>query len=282
MCGDSSDEPRESFALSNSRRVIESLVLGDNRSVLNFLGDNPPPEEIARLAAEGIRREGLRCLEGSFESEEGQILFEEMSECDNISSLLRMCASFYTRNTFLYRRANQFLRSSAESDQETGRNLGLYIGLLRECFCVVGGRSPLSWLSPAVVYRGANFSLDIVADYARRPDELIRWQGFTSSSRDEGVALGFPGNVLFEISLKNSVASLDDISAYSREQEVILSPYQTFSLDSIRWDGDRGRWILSLSETENLPEVPSWFDKAAATQAMLANIFARFGRSERA
>jgi hypothetical protein len=245
--------------------VIESVVLRDNRSVLDFLGEGHPPEEIGTLAGEGIRQEGLRCLNGQFESEEGRVLFEEMTECDSIPGLLRTSAAFYTRNTFLYRRVNEFLRSSAESDVETGRNLGLYIGLLRECFCVRGGLNPLSWDRPHVVYRGADFGVDVVADYARRPDEEIRWQGFASSSRDRGVALSFPGTVLFEISLLNPVASLDDISAFRHEQEVILSPYQCFDLKCVRWDQDCGRWILSVDETEDLPEGRSWFGSVRST-----------------
>jgi TPR repeat protein len=172
---------RESFALCNSEQVIESVILNDGRGVREFLGEGPPAREIARLAGEGILREGERCLENGSEADQGRILSEQVIECDTIHSLLRVCAVCYTRDTFLYRRVNQFLRSSTGPATETGRNLGLYIGLLRECFCVSGGFSPLAWDRPAVVYRGANFALDILADYARRPDELIRWQGFTSS-----------------------------------------------------------------------------------------------------
>jgi hypothetical protein len=130
----------KSFALCTSGHVIESVVLADNRPVRSFLGEGRPALEIGRLAGEGISREGLRCLEGSFEGEEGRLLCVEMMECDTMESLLRTCAIFYTRNTLLSRRVNKFLRSGTEWDAETetGRNLGLYIGLLRECFCVSG------------------------------------------------------------------------------------------------------------------------------------------------
>jgi hypothetical protein len=188
-----------------------------------------------------------------------------MIKCETIEATLRLCAIFYTRDTFLYRRVNAFLRSADETVAETGRNLSLYIGLLRECFCVWRGLSPLSWECPKVVYRGADFGFDILADYARRPDELIRWQSFTSSSRDRQVALAFPGNVLFEISLFHSVPSLDDISAFKHEHECILSPYQRFILNGIRWDGDCRRWILSVEEVIDLPEVESWFANPTRT-----------------
>jgi TPR repeat protein len=255
---------RESFALCNSARVIESVVLQDGRTVREFLGEGHPALDIARLAGDGIHREGSRCLGGSSEGDEGRDLCGELSVCDTIQSLLRICAGFYTRNTFLYRRVNEFLRLSTEGDPETGRNLGLYIGLLRESFCFCGGLNPLPWECPNVVYRGASFRIDTLVDYARRPEELIRWQGFTSASRSVGVALGFPGNVLFEISLTHRVAALDTISAFSHEHEFILTPYQWFSLHGVRWDPDCGRWILSVGEEKDLPQVESWFVKLEA------------------
>jgi hypothetical protein len=61
----------ESFALSHADHVIESLVLSDNRSVREYLGQGPSAREIAALAGEGIRRERFRCLEQAGEREEG-------------------------------------------------------------------------------------------------------------------------------------------------------------------------------------------------------------------
>jgi hypothetical protein len=98
-----------------------------------------------------------------------------------------------------------------------------------------------------------------MVDYARRPYDIIRWQSFTSSSRDRSVALGFPGSVLFEISLLNPVASLNEISAFRNEREFVLSPYQLFRLNAVRWDSHCRRWILAVEERLGLPHVPSWF-----------------------
>jgi hypothetical protein len=201
-------------------------------------------------------------LEREFDGIEGEALCGEMIACDKVESILQMSAQFYTRDTFLYRRVNRFLRAGTGADQETGRNLGLYIGLLRECFCVGQKSSPLAWECPQVVYRGADFGIDVLVDYARRPEELIRWQGFTSSSRDVNVALGFAVNILFEVSLRYSVASLDAISAFKREHEFILSPCQWFSLSCVRWDDTYGRWIVSIAEEGAFRAVTSWIWKA--------------------
>jgi hypothetical protein len=259
----------DTYALVNCTTAIEDVVLSDDRRVQAFLKDEPPAGEIARLAGEGIRREGLRRLAGDFEGEQGILLCDELVQCDSIESILRLCAVFYTRDTFLYRHVNQYLRFNTESDRETGRNLGLYIGLLRECFSVTSGTSPLPRESPTMVYRGANLSIDSVVDYARHPDELIRWQGFTSTSRDRRVALGFPGSVLFEISLVDSLPSLDRISAFTSEQELVLTPYKLFELSSVsgswvHWDADCGRWIVSLDEMQNMEPVRSWIGRRAA------------------
>jgi hypothetical protein len=259
----SSAGTRDTFSLANCPRAIEDVVLSDDRRVQDFLKDEPPAREIARLAGEGIRQEGLRCLGGASEGEDGTLLCDELVQCDTIESILRLCAVFYTRDTFLFRRVNQYLRLNTEADRETGRNLGLYIGLLRECFSVTSGTSPLPLENPTTVYRGANFSIDNVVDYARHPDEIIRWQAFTSTSRDRSVALAFPGNVLFEIRLVESLPSLDGISAFTSEQECILSPYNWFVLSSIsrsyiRWDAGCGRWIVSLEEVSNMRPVCSW------------------------
>jgi hypothetical protein len=124
----------DSFGLLHSHAAIESVVLADNRPVREFLAEGHSASEIAKLAGEGIRLEGSRCLEGPFEREQGRVFCEEMMECDTMETLLRKCAAFYTHDKFLFRRVNQFLRSSSEADEETGRNLGLYIGLLCECF----------------------------------------------------------------------------------------------------------------------------------------------------
>jgi TPR repeat protein len=257
----------ESFILWNTDyiRSIESVVVRDKVSVREFLGAAPPASEIARLTGEGIRREGSRCLGGVLERDQGNVLYAEIINCDTIESVHRVCAEFYTRDTFLYRRVNEFLRSSGTSDADTGRNLGLYMGVLRECFCVSSLWNPVPWGNPPLVYRGASFEVDIVIDYARRPEEIIRWQGFTSTSGSVDVALGFPGNVLFEISLTHAVASLAGISAFQHEQEFVISPYQWFALNGVRWDCRCQRWIFSVREQNDLPDVASWFRRPATS-----------------
>jgi hypothetical protein len=241
----------ESFVLWNAQGIsaLEELVMRDNRNVSEYLAEGHPAMEMARLIGEGIRREGSRCLGNAFEAEQGSHLCDEVIECDTIESLLRVCAVFYTRDTFLYRRVYTFLRSGASADEDTRRNLALYIALVRECFCIPGGSNPVQWERPILLYRGACFSVDTVVDYARRREEMIRWQGFTSTSSDVNVALRFPGSVLFEISVSDPVPSLAAISAFASENEFILTPYQWFDIRDVRWDSKYERWVFAIQET---------------------------------
>jgi hypothetical protein len=262
-------EYSESFHLWNADRTrsIESLVMSDGeRTVHDFLASfpHPPVRELARLIGEGIRREGNRCLDSPRDSMNGQAMFDELRGCSDIGSIQRLCVNFYTRATFLYRRVNKFMRETNNIDESTGRNLGIYIGILRECFCVQcksrsrSGLNQLEWIRPAKLYRGATFPFEVVIDYGRRRTENIWWQGFTSASSDINVARQFQGNVMLEIFVSDPVPSLSQYSAFPNEHEFILSPYSRFKLHDVRWNEESGRWIIRvLGEPSTNP--PSWF-----------------------
>jgi hypothetical protein len=224
-----------SFELWNADRLrsIESVVMFDgHRSVREMLLSSPRPSasELSVLIGEGIFREGIRCLDGPRDAENGRTMLTELNECSDIRSILRLCANFYTRATFLYRRVNKFMRETSNIDDETGRNIGLYIGILRECFCVRSSLNPVDWRLPETLYRSANFSIGIIVDYARRQNENIWWQGFTSTSSDVNEARKFRGNVLFEIVLTGSAPSLCECSAFPNEREFIINPYHNSHL----------------------------------------------------
>jgi hypothetical protein len=129
---------------------------------------------------------------------------------------------------------------------ESARNLGLYIGLLRDCFCVPSAKNPLRWAQQPLLYRGADFPPEVIADYARRENENIWWQGFTSASATIDVALRFQGSLIFEISNHEPVVSVSEVSAFPEEDEFILSPYQRCRLNGIRRDDKYNRYMISV------------------------------------
>jgi hypothetical protein len=149
------------------------------------------------------------------------------------------------------------MRETSNQDEETGRNIGIYIGFLRECFCVRSALNPLRWSLPDTLYRGASFSVGVIVDYARRQTEHIWWQGFTSASADIHQARNFQGNVLFEIILADPVPSLSECSVFPQEKEFVLNPYQRFTLDGVRWSDSTGRWIIQVGGCAS-PDPISW------------------------
>jgi hypothetical protein len=272
-------EPDQSFAIVNSgdgRASIQTLTLADGRYLQETMRD-ATVWDVAAAAAEGIRREGSRRLDGERDEADGiELARELLSGGKFVSTLLLKAAELYTRDTFLYRRVNKFLRD--DGPIETGRNLGVYIGLLRECFSVQSSRHRVKWSRPDRVYRGAQFRIDVVADYFRSAGDVIRFPCFASSSSRKEVALAFPGNVLFDVALVDVLPSLSDISAFKDEDEFVLSPYLWFSLGGIHWDGECGRWVISILDTAR-PEVPSWLrsrlDSDMDEMDLVYNLFLR-------
>jgi hypothetical protein len=252
-----------SFEFWNADRVrsIESVVLFDgHQSVREMLLSLPRPSvsELSKLIAEGIVREGNRCLHSSRDSSNGTVMFNEMMTCSDLRSIFRLCVNFYTRATFLYRRVNQFMRDTFKRDEETGRNIGIYIGILRECFCVRSSLNPLEWRIPAQLYRGAKFGVGVIVDYARRQNEDIWWQGFTSARSAIEQARRFEGNVMFEISVVDPAPSISEYSSFPDEQEFVLNPYQRFAVGGVRWNESMGRWVIQIVGSPST-NPDSWF-----------------------
>jgi hypothetical protein len=256
-------EDKRSFELWNANvtRSIDSIVLstGDHK-VRDFLASpaRPSPSGLAFLIGEGIRFEGKRCLHKAADAANGLSMYQELRKCSDIHSILVKCVDLYTRETFLYRSVNKYMRDSPNGDQETGRNLGLYIGVLRECFCVRSGLNPLEWCLPPKLYRGTDFPFEVVIDYARRRGEHIWWQGFTSASADIAVARKFRGNVLFEILVGCLTPLPSRLSDFPAEQDFVLNPYQRFKLNTVEWNSTLGRWIIQVLG-EPSPDTVTWF-----------------------
>jgi hypothetical protein len=259
--------PSFEFWNADELRSIESVVLFDgHRSVRELLLSLPRPSvaDLALLIGEGVVPEEDRCLHSPRDSANGRIMFEDLQRCCDIRSLLGHCVNFYTRATFLDRRVNQFMRETLNQNEETGRNIGIYVGFPRECFCVRSELNPLEWKCPQTLYRGAAFPIGVTVDYARRPSEYMWWQGFTSASADINHARQFQGNALFEISVVDPVPSLSEYSAFPEEQESVLNPYQRFALDRVGWNDSSRRWIIQV-RGHPAPDPISWFGEYVQT-----------------
>jgi hypothetical protein len=102
-----------------------------------------------------------------------------------------------------------------------------------------------------------DLEFDDVADYARRPGDVIYWQGFTSTTANITVAYEFEGNVLLMIIPVDPSAGTEDLSFIPVEQEFVISPYQGFYLRGVAFDDVSHRWIIELVGMPS-PSPKSW------------------------
>jgi hypothetical protein len=170
-------EECQSFVVWNGGhpRSIDSIVSSSNLPVRLLFASGVRASEIVRRVRDDLQREGFRCLDGADDPRDADGLCLALKECQTINLLLSIAAELDTRATFLYCCVNQFLREYLSSDPETGRDLRVYIWVVRECFCIRTRTNPFSEELPAILYRGANFSIEDMIEYAPRPGAMIRW-----------------------------------------------------------------------------------------------------------
>ncbi|CAF3506509.1 unnamed protein product [Rotaria sp. Silwood1] len=112
-----------------------------------------------------------------------------------------------------------------------------------------------SGLVSTTVYRGAQLSDDIIADYrcvAESDDKRRSFQAFTSCSRSQELAEQF-GNVLFVLNVvdeKECLAHSLDVSpwsAYPDEQEVLIPPGRSVKIERVNFDSRKNKHFIYLT-----------------------------------
>ncbi|XP_017695624.1 PREDICTED: erythroblast NAD(P)(+)--arginine ADP-ribosyltransferase-like, partial [Lepidothrix coronata] len=88
------------------------------------------------------------------------------------------------------------------------------------------------------VYRG----VDCVR-FTAQPGDVVRFGHFTSSSLNKTVAEGFGTDTLFELDTCHG-AKIQEFSDHPEQEEVLIPPFETFSVTSVTQQGDKPHILL--------------------------------------
>ncbi|CAF3532252.1 unnamed protein product [Rotaria socialis] len=204
---------------------------------------------IVEKAASGIIEEGKH-VGKKREAEEiaNQLLQKKNAD---IKEIWKCCAYLYTLESFLYIKSNEIMRLiGSEQHEQVWRSKIRTLGP----FCLLLWDNPFNrkLTKPGtILYRGAKLSDDLIAlfkdDCSKDPRPWHSFQAFTSCTRNPSVAENF-GNVLFimKICLAFTV-DLTELSKYSYEEEELLFPGVSFTVDIMEFDKKKNKHLIYLT-----------------------------------
>jgi hypothetical protein len=180
---------------------------------------------------DGIRNEGL--LRGkSIQAEKAIELLKQIPESD-IDLIGLRCMHLYTRDSFIHRALNTFLRKQDSTKVST---LGPFFKLLFSHF----SKFPLKPQS-LMVYRGAYLNPSQLRAYRRGTGKgSFHWLEFLSTSKSREAAKVHERNAFFIIRLQRlyndgRAADISKLSQFEEEEEVLLRAGVEFSIDKYRY-----------------------------------------------
>ncbi|CAF1378495.1 unnamed protein product [Rotaria sp. Silwood1] len=159
------------------------------------------------------------------------------------AEICKHCAWLYTRECFLYKLLNKCLR---ESDLSKLRTLGPFSYLLDQYLKSESESRYKHRGLNGTVYRGADLTPDMIKCYEHNKSNFGHWPAFTSTTKNRSKAEAF-GNVLFIIDLSNMpvAADVSSISAYTDEEEVLLSVRTSFFIRNVE-KTTNGKTLIDL------------------------------------
>ncbi|CAF3796191.1 unnamed protein product [Rotaria magnacalcarata] len=181
-----------------------------------------------------------------------------MQEKNNgLKRIWKCCARLYTMESFLYKKINETMRLIGSKEHEN-----VWRSKLRTFgpFCILLWDDPYNHLrltGGKMLYRGANLSDDLIAQYvqlSRSSDQRGSFQAFTSSSRNRAKAEQF-GNVLFVLRVNYAYTTdLSQLSEYPDEEEELIHPGVCFTIDGVRYDPVKNKHEIYLTLTHNVDD----------------------------
>ncbi|CAF3503888.1 unnamed protein product, partial [Rotaria sp. Silwood2] len=102
-----------------------------------------------------------------------------------------------------------------------------------------------------ILYRGATMSGDLITSFknscSKDPKPWHSFQAFTSCTRNPDIAEQF-GNVLFIMKIRLAfTVDLSELSKYSHEEEELLLPGVSFTIDRVAFHKDKNKYLIYLT-----------------------------------
>lgn len=222
---------------------LSYLLFGfsDNFDSASFsLQDPCTRQRLVEKAAKGLIIEG---------GGKGENMAQELLSVKNgtLEQVTQKCAALYTREGFLYRELNTFMR--LDGDRETRQLLRTKLKTLRPFALLLCEIPPETSEEVMTVYRSVFLDDAMIEQYRE-------WEGttdfvfpaFTSASRKMEVAEFYGGNVILMIDIKPRYDAVDisSSSQFPEECEMLLNAYFSFRILACTYDIDRNKWTIHL------------------------------------
>jgi hypothetical protein len=186
---------------------------------------------------------------------EAEAIANQLLEKKNadIREIWKCCAYLYTLESFLYKKSNEVMRLiGSEQHEQIWRSKIRTLGP----FCLLLWDNPFNrkLAKPGtILYRGTTLSNDMIAlfkaECSQNSKSWHSFQAFTSCSRSRRVAENFgDANVLFIMNIRLAfTVDLTNLSEYSDEEEELLLPGVSFTIDDVEFDEKNRKHLVYLT-----------------------------------
>ena len=206
---------------------------------------------IVERAANGIIEEGTKVT--PTKQREASFIGEMLREKKNsgIKEIWEFCANLYTWDSFLYKQINETMRliGNPQHDQ-----------VWRSKVSTIGPYCLLLWDNPfnsemikpgTMLYRGAQVPDEMIkafqAESSREPKIWHTFEAFTSCTQNRSIAEQI-GNVLFIMKTRTAFTlNLTQLSEYRQEEEEVLLPGISFTINQVSSDKSKNKYLVYLS-----------------------------------
>lgn len=243
----------KSFSLKSYIGGMSNFLYASGYARTEHLSDDEL-EDFVEKAAAGIEEEGTKLGKKT----DAQFMANELRQQKGKGKqkIGECCIKLYTMESFLYKLFNQVMREAEvkdnhrfsfvlDRDKNYGRTLGPYCSLL----CIYLRITPCQ--KDIVVFRSVILTDEVIDDYTKNVGKTIKWESFSSTTKNKQVALKFDGNTLFQIRIHpGSVYQCVDISSLSRyphEEEVLLSPGIDINIDRVKFEQKINKYIIYMT-----------------------------------